>query len=119
PEDIKKSFEERCKLSKHDILHRLATDERPNQFLASFAMYIYHHREHPYIHEIINFNFQQYFDVQVKSFPEHKNYPLNLVGSIAFYYQEYIRSIAEDNGITIGNILEKPIAGLTLYHLEE
>lgn len=119
PADIKKSFDERYKLSKHDILNKLSTDERPNQFLASFAMFIYHHRDHDYIHEIIQYNFQQYFEIQVKSFSEYKNYPLNLVGSVAYYYQEYIRSIAQDNGIMIGNVLEKPIAGLTLYHMEE
>lgn len=121
PGEIKKSFEVRYNLTKHDILHSLSNNDRPNQFLASFSMFIYHHREHAYIHEIINFNFQQYFDVQVKSFSEYKKYPLNLVGSVAYYYQEYIRSIAQDNGIAIGNILEKPIAGLTLYHhhLEE
>lgn len=119
PSDVRQSFDVRYKLSKHDILKRLSTDERPNKFMASFSMFIYHHRDHPYIHDIIEYNFQSFFDVQVKSFAEYQKYPLNLVGSIAFYFQEYIRSIADENDVIIGNVLEKPIAGLTLYHLPE
>lgn len=42
--------------------------------------------------------------------------PLHIVGSVGFYYSNFIRRIAAEKGIKIGIVLEKPIAGLTLFH---
>ena len=119
PTEIRERFVQRYNLSRHEILQRLLGEERANKFIASFAMFLYHHREHPYIHGIVQHNFKKYFEVQVSSFSDYRKYQLNLVGSIAFYFQEYIRDIADQQGISIGSVLEKPIAGLTLYHLPE
>ncbi|MFT6167758.1 MAG: hypothetical protein ACJASF_002458 [Vicingaceae bacterium] len=52
----------------------------------------------------------------VSRYDDYQTVPLNLVGSIAFYYQEVIRKVALEFNVQVGNVLEKPISGLTLYH---
>ena len=48
-----------------------------------------------------------------------KNLRVHFVGSIAFYYSDLLRQVANDKGVTVKNILETPIAGLTLYHQKD
>lgn len=118
PADIKTAFEQRYRLNREEIIQKIYKEQHASSFLASFSKFIFHHREHPFILEIIQKNFQDYIDVQLKTFEGFSSNTLNLVGSVAFYFQEYISSIAAKEGIRIGRVLEKPIAGLTLYHHE-
>lgn len=117
PAELKSSFEQRYQLTRDDIIHKIYKEGIGSSFLASFSKFIFHHREHPFILQIIQKNFQDYMQVQLKSFEKHSLNTLSLVGSVAFYYQEYISSQFAKEGIRIGRVLEKPIAGLTLYHL--
>ena len=116
--DILKRFKHRYKVSVDDILENLYRKPQPNKYLATFSQFAFHHRENPEISTLLESSFQAYFDNQVHRFHNSENLPLNLVGSVAFYYQEIIRKVAAKNGITINTILEKPISGLTLYHSE-
>lgn len=116
PDDLCEKFEKRYSLTVDAILERLYKQEFPNRFLASFSQFVFHHREHEFIAKLIYKNFEDYLDNQVLRYKEAKELPLNLVGSIAFYYQEYLRRVAADKGVLIGTILEKPISGLSLYH---
>ena len=116
PSDLKESFEKRYQLSVDDILQKLYKEPQPNRFLASFARFAFHHKEDAFISEIIQQSFRAYFSNQVLRYAEATQLKLSLVGSIAFYFQEYIRKIASENGVTIGTILEKPVSGLSLYH---
>jgi glucosamine kinase len=44
---------------------------------------------------------------------------VHFTGSVAFYFSDLLRQVANDKGITVKNILENPIAGLTLYHQKD
>jgi N-acetylglucosamine kinase-like BadF-type ATPase len=116
PADLREAFDKRYSYTVDDILLNIYKKAQPNRFLASFANFVFHHREHPYITSLLTECFEAYFDVQVLRYPEVTSLSLNLVGSIAFYYHEYIRQVAERKGVRIGTILEKPISGLSLYH---
>jgi hypothetical protein len=53
---------------------------------------------------------------------KYENYQqtqVHFTGSIAFYYSDILRQVANDKGVTVKNILEGPIAGLTLYHQKD
>jgi hypothetical protein len=50
---------------------------------------------------------------------QYENYQklkVHFTGSVAFYFSDILRQVANDKAITVKNILEGPIAGLTLYH---
>jgi hypothetical protein len=47
---------------------------------------------------------------------DYKKHKVNLVGSVAYHYQEIIAQVAEKLGIKLGVILKSPIDGLVLYH---
>jgi thermostable 8-oxoguanine DNA glycosylase len=63
--------------------------------------------------------FEQFFDKHILKYEQHKKVKLSLTGSVAFYFSNILRSVAESKGVNIETIIESPIAGLTLYHLGE
>ena len=115
-EDLKMRFDKRYKINIDEILENLYKKPQPNKYLASFSRFAFHNKEHPFIAQIIEKSIQAYFDERILRFDKATEIPLNLVGSIAFYYQEIIRKVAIKNKVNIGRIIEKPISGLTLYH---
>ena len=116
PEDLRVKFDRRYSLTVDDILENLYKKEYPNRFLASFSQFVFHNKEHEFIAQLIYKCFEDYIDTQVLRYNKATQVRLCLVGSIAFYYQEYLRKVATNKGVTVGTILEKPISGLALYH---
>jgi N-acetylglucosamine kinase-like BadF-type ATPase len=117
PKDLRERFDFRYQLSLDEILENLYKKPNPNRFMASFSQFAFQHKEDAFVTKELLQVFDDFFENKVLRFHQARELPLNLVGSIAFYYNEYIRTVAESKGISIGTILEKPIAGLSLYHI--
>lgn len=116
PLDLIEAFDKRYGFTHEDILENIYKKPYPNRYMAQFSRFMYHHREHHFIATLIKEELSSFFTQQVLCYEEAQEIPLNLVGSIAFYYHEFIRSIADEKGVRVGTILEKPISGLTLFH---
>jgi hypothetical protein len=52
-------------------------------------------------------------------YPNYKEVKVHFTGSIAFYFSDLLRQVANDKGIAVKNILEGPIAGLALFHKKD
>ncbi len=117
-EDLMNRFEKRYQTNYDEILTNLYKKTYPNRYMASFSRFAYHNRKEQVIQEMILNCFRAYFENQVCRFEAHQKLPLNLVGSIAFYYQDLIRAVAEEYTVRIGAILEKPISGIANFHLD-
>jgi glucosamine kinase len=119
PEDLAKRFNERFKLSKDEIIDTVYRKPMPNRFLASFSKFIYQNLKEQYCIDLVKHSFEEFFDKYICKYPEYKKAKLSCTGSVAYYYSNILRSVAESRGVNIDKIVETPIAGLTLYHLGE
>ena len=61
----------------------------------------------------------EFFENNIMEYEGHRELKVHFVGSIAFYYSDVLRQVANDKGIAVKNILETPIAGLTLFHQKD
>lgn len=116
PKELREKFDLRYQLTVDQLLENFYKKATPNRFIASFSRFAFHHREHPFMARLVHNSFDRYFQNQVLRHVTDQDLSLNLVGSIAFYFQEFIRKVGQERGIRVGTILEKPISGLTLYH---
>lgn len=119
PQEIADRFVARFKLSKDDIIDAVYRQPMPNRFLASFSKFIYQNLKEQYIIDLVANCFHQFFDKHICKYEKHKEVKLSCTGSVAFYYSNILRAVALEKGVSIDTITETPIAGLTLYHLEE
>jgi glucosamine kinase len=119
PEQLRNQFRERYPLSREEFLEKVYQQERPSAFLASFTKFIFQHLKDPYCYQLIYNSFAEFYENNVMKYENYQNLKVHFTGSIAFYFSDVLRQVANDKGITVKNILEGPIAGLTLYHKQD
>lgn len=116
PEDLMQSFHKRFPANREELLSPVYKDAMPNRYLSRFSKFCFDHMKHPFIYRMLYEEFDRFITLNVERYKDYQKLPVHFVGSIGFYYANIIRQIAQDKGILVQNILETPIAGLTLYH---
>lgn len=116
PEKLWDHFKKRFPMDKDEILSRVYSQEMPSRFLGSFSHFIFQHLKEPYCYKLVYDGFSEFMEKNVMRYGKYSELKVHFVGSVAFYFSDVLRQVANDKGITLKNILESPIAGLTLYH---
>lgn len=119
PRHLRESFEKRYKTNREEILTNVYKQPMPNRYLAGFSRFIFHHKNDPHIYRMIYLSFSEFMEKNIMKCPDYQRYKVHFVGSVAFYYSDILRQVANDKGIVLRNIAETPIAGLTLFHQEQ
>lgn len=119
PAPLAEAFRQRFPLTREEFLEKIYQQERPNAFLASFTRFIFQHLKDPYCYKLVYNSFAEFYENTVMKYENYKNLKVHFTGSVAFYFSDLLRQVTNDKGITVKNILEAPIAGLTLYHQNE
>lgn len=119
PQDLADHFKNRFPLTREEFLEKVYQQEKPSAFLGSFSKFIFQHLKHPYCYKLVYDSFAEFYENNVMQYKDYRNLKVHFVGSIAFYFSDLLRQVANDKGITVKNILEGPIAGLTLYHQKD
>ena len=119
PDTLAAQFQQRFPFSREEFLEKIYQLEKPSTFLATFSKFIFQHLKEPYCYRLVYESFSEFYENNVMKYEGYKNQKVHFVGSIAFYYSDLLRQVANDKGIAVKNILESPIAGLTLYHQKE
>ncbi len=118
PEDILNAFEEFCPIGKRGILNNTYDSPTPNVYLASFTKFISQHKSHPYIQNIVFNCFDEFITKHVQKYEGNINLKINFVGSIAFHFQEILKSVLASHNLKIGKVIQKPIKSLVDFHLK-
>ncbi|UZR95510.1 N-acetylglucosamine kinase [Chondrinema litorale] len=116
PQDLQDRFQKRYNLTEKFVLENVYKKEFPNRFLAKFTRFLHHNISHPYVKQLLYDSFQQFFVKNVKKYKGYQEYPVHFTGSIAFYFNDILRYTASELNITLGKVIESPIAGLSLFH---
>lgn len=119
PTKLAEQFKARFPFTREEVLEKVYQGEKPGAFLASFSRFIFQHLKDPYCYKLIYDSLSDFYENNVMKYDNYQNTKVHFTGSIAFYYSDILRQVANDKGITVKNILEGPIAGLTLYHQKD
>ena len=119
PPALAEQFKKRFPFTREEFLEKIYQQEKPSTFLATFSKFIFQHLKEPYCYQLVYDSLAEFFENNVMKYEGFKNLRVHFVGSIAFYYSDLLRQVANDKGVTVKNILETPIAGLTLYHQKD
>lgn len=116
PSNLADSFHDRYPFSREEFLEKVYQQEKPSAFLATFTRFLFDHLKDPYCYNLVAKSFGEFYENNVMQYPDYKNLKVHFTGSVAYHFSNILRQVASDKGITVKNILEGPIAGLTLYH---
>ena len=116
PADLAEKFARRYGINREMVLEKAYKQPFPNRYFAGFSKFLFDNRNHPFAYQLISDAFAVFFDKYVCKYPNYQQQPVHFVGSVAFYYSDILRRVAKSKDVSLRNIMETPIAGLTLYH---
>ena len=117
PSDLAKKFEKAYDLDADVIKHNLYKEPNPNAYMATFAKFLIQNKDEEYCQKLVRKDMQVFIDNYITQYENCKEVPVHFIGSIAFYLKEELKEVLEFNGLTIGNVLRRPIDGLIQFHL--
>ena len=113
--EIQQLFLQRFNLTPSIIINKVYREPMPNRFLASLVPFLAENREKAEIHDMLVWAFRQFFIRNVKAY-NHPEMEINIVGSIAFYFESEIMDAAAKERLKIGKILKKPAQEIADFH---
>ena len=119
PDHLQQAFEKRYPDLRETVMDQVYRNPYPNRYLGQFSRFLYHHMKDPFVYRLVYEGFELFFRRKVVKYPRSLKVPVHVSGSIGFYFNSILRKAAADLGLHIKNITESPIAGLTLYHLQD
>ncbi|WP_295221580.1 BadF/BadG/BcrA/BcrD ATPase family protein [uncultured Chryseobacterium sp.] len=118
PQDLSAEFEKTYNLTVEETLKNMYHTTRPNAFLADFNKFVVERKDHPYFRKMVFEEMLNFFDYQVLPYKESNDAEVNFIGSIAYYYEDIVRSAAAELNLEVGQIVQKPIESLVDYHIQ-
>ncbi|HXC03436.1 MAG TPA: N-acetylglucosamine kinase [Bacteroidia bacterium] len=119
PPDLKQRMTDRFGLKPAEILHKIYREPFPNRYVASFSKFIYQNIQEQFCVDLVARAFREFFEQHIARYPVYRNQKLSCCGSVAFWFSNILRRVAEEQGQALDKIVENPMAGLCLYHLGE
>ena len=117
PVKLRIAFNEKYNMDEDFIKYNIYKEPNPNAYLASFAEFMFLHKESEYIKELIKSGVRSLAKNMIFQFKEElKTAPVHFAGTIAFLSQEEIREVGAEMGFKVGNFIRRPIEGLVTYH---
>lgn len=118
PGEICNLFFSSYQISRQQIMENVYKKPFPNRFLAQFTRFIYDHPEYPALKDIVRTGFTEFFERNIRQYPEADRLPVHFTGSVAFYFLDLLTQAAEKTGFRIGTVTQSPVHDLIQYHME-
>ncbi len=115
PEQVRDLFYADYPCTTAQFIDHVYRRPNPNRYLASLASFADRHRREPYVQQVLQQCFSAYFD-QLPYFGEQAQLPLSLVGGLVSSFSEELKAAATAQGVTLGAMVQSPIAGLMQFH---
>lgn len=119
PLGIRKDLEEVFNISKASIFENVYTKPNANVYLASFMRFISNHHNTDYVTNMIYNGMSEFMKIHVCCYPEFKSVKTHFIGSISKIFEKELLKAANENEITVGDIIRKPVENLVKYHLNK
>ncbi|MEN0005665.1 MAG: hypothetical protein AAF798_16060 [Bacteroidota bacterium] len=116
PAELEIALEEQFPGGKMEILDEVYEGAQPNVFLASLTRFLAKHKAHFFVQRLIYSSFVEFIDRHVRKYPGHLRMPVHFIGSVAFHFQEIVKTVLEERNIQVGRFIQKPIDHLVQYH---
>ncbi|TGX80651.1 ATPase [Palleniella muris] len=106
--ELRAEFEKEHCMDMLGVIENVYRNPQPNRWLASLSPFISNHLDNSVIEDVVKGNFSSFFAKNILPY-NRPDLPVSFVGSIAFYYERQLRSVAEGYDIRIGRILKTPL----------
>lgn len=115
PKKIREEFE-KSGYHREEILDNVYKKPMPSRYLASINKFVSENIKDVYVRKLVKNCFVEFFHKQIGKYSNSREYTVNSVGSIGFYYKDILAEVANEEGYKLGKVIKSPIDGLVEYH---
>ncbi|WP_207428621.1 hypothetical protein [Pedobacter sp. SYSU D00535] len=117
PEKFEQKFVQKFNPERKQILDKVYRNPQPILFLTSFTDFLAENRQEKYVDDLVKNGFKIFFETYILPLAEkHPDLPVHFTGAIADIFQDTIKEMADGYGISVGNIIRKPIYNILNYY---
>lgn len=115
PADISEKFVSKYNPRIEELIKRIYLEPAPNRYIASFSDFL-SEIEGGWKTETLTRVFRDFVTTRILCYPEHRDYKIHFVGSVAHYFKNELTEVLSHAGLFPGKIILKPIDQLIRYH---
>lgn len=116
PEALERKFFQEYGFTYASVVEKVYREPEANRFLASLSPFILQNLDDPSMHRLVLEEFREFFQRNVLQLSQGREYPCNIIGSIAVLYRPILQEAADEVGVQLGIIAKSPLDGLMKYH---
>lgn len=118
PATLAELFQKQYPMEYPVFLDKVYRQDKPNRFLAGFVPFLKENIENEYCSNLIEKAFDSFIERNVAQYPGYETTPVSFVGSVAWYFQEQLKSVLLRRKMVPGVILKEPLQKLAEFHLQ-
>lgn len=115
PKDLEKKFADKYRITKELIIKNVYQKDKPNSYLASFAVFLDENRSHSFIDKLLTDGFDEFVRTNIMTYPKFWEYKCNFVGRIAYTFDLHLQEVCKLHSVKVGKILRSPIEEIFHY----
>jgi glucosamine kinase len=119
PPQLRENFRSKYNLTKEEVLEKVYRGERPNLFLAKFTEFLSENLQTDYCSSFVMNEFEAFIVRNILNYTDCRFYPVNVVGSVGFVFQDILKEALAKYSLKCGKILKDPMEGLTRFHSQK
>ena len=116
PDDLRQQFDAMYHLEFQDFIHNLYHEGLPSRYLASFAKFAGEYQSYPYVQSLVKGCFKAFVEAFVCRYEGCKTMKVGFVGSVAYHFQDLLKEALDEEGLTLGEVMQSPAEGLVQYY---
>ena len=110
-------FQEEYHLSIEQVIIKVYREPKPAAFIASFCPFIYQNLENLEIKNMVEQQFDIFFQKNIMPYSLTENYKLGFIGSVASNFSDLLKKSADKYKLKIHKIISNPIIELEKYFM--
>ncbi|MEZ4828516.1 MAG: hypothetical protein R3C61_19825 [Bacteroidia bacterium] len=103
----------------HDLKMAITRHPKPNVRMAVLAPFLREFLHLAEVFELVTGRFEDFLSTTVCRFDNSGQLPLDVIGSVGYYFAGPFTQACENKKITVGNFIKDPIEHLVNYHLRQ
>lgn len=115
PKDLSEKFKKEVCADVSTLVQHVYREPAANRYLASFTKFLSENIQRSEIQELITEEFERFFQRNIRVY-QRPDWPVNFVGSIAWFFKAQLEVAARNTGFRVGRVLRSPMDGLLRYH---
>lgn len=114
--NLQKKLTLTLQLNMNDILDNVYKKPLANRYLAKYVKIILTYLDEPEIVDLVKKCFREFVEKNILKYVHYKTQNIGFVGSVAFYFREFLNEVLLEYGIKNAKIIQHPIDELESFY---